>query len=138
MLKNTLLNSGSSILYFFLQWLTTVLSVRFASFETAGVFALAISFTNIFYFLALFGIRNFQVSDVTNTYSNGQYAAARLVAAFIALVGFLSAAFLTDLSPYVFGCYFIYMIFKLFEAYTEGYFAVLQKHNRYGMLAVSY
>ena len=138
MLKNTLLNTSSSIVYFFLQWVTTVLAVRFSSFETAGIFALAISFTNIFYYIALFGIRNFQISDVTNTYSAGKYMAARIVAAFLAMLGFLIMAWLTNLTCYVFWCYFVYMIFKLCEAYTEGYFSVLQKRDRYNYLAFSY
>ena len=138
MLRNTLLNTGSSIVYFFLQWATTVLAVRFASFETAGVYAMAISFTNIFYFLAIFGIRNYQISDVENRYSAGQYAGARLVAALCAALGFLAAALLTRLPPYTFACYLVYMVFKLGEAFTEGYFSVLQKHRRYQTLAGSY
>ena len=61
-LRNSLLNTIGLVLYFFVQWLTTVIAVRFGSFETAGIYAAIISFCNIFYYFSLFGIRNFQIS----------------------------------------------------------------------------
>ena len=138
MLQSTILNTGSSVLYFFCQWLTTVLAVRFASFDTAGIYALAISFTNIFYFIAAFGIRSYQISDVDKRFSDGQYAAARLITASVATIGFLVTALLYQLPWYTFACYGIYMIFKLGETYTEGYFALLQQREDYKTLALSY
>ena len=138
MLQSTILNTGSSVLYFFCQWLTTVLAVRFASFDTAGIYALAISFTNIFYFIACFGIRSYQISDVDNRFSNGQYLAARLITAAAATAGFMVTALMYQLPWYTFACYGIYMIFKLGEAYTEGFFALLQQRDDYKTLALSY
>lgn len=138
MLKSTFLNTGSSIVYFFAQWLTTVLAVRFASFETAGIFAMAISFTNLFYFLAAFGIRNYQISDVEKKFSDGQYLAARIITMAAAAVSFLVTALVSHLPAYTFYCYAVYMVFKLGEAYTEGYFPLLQLREDYGTLALSY
>lgn len=138
MLKSTFLNTGSSIVYFFAQWLTTVLAVRLADFETAGIFAMAISFTNLFYFLALFGIRNYQISDVEKRFSDGQYLAARILTMAMAAIGFLIVAIVNDLPRYTFCCYSVYMLFKLGEAYTEGYFPLLQLREDYMTLAVSY
>lgn len=137
-LRNTILNAGSSVAYFFFQWLTTVLAVRLASFEVAGVYALAISFSNLFYFLALFGIRNYQVSDIAQRFSDGQYAGARLTAATLSVVMFAFAAFAMRLTGYTLACYGVYMLFKLGEAYTEGYFSLLQQREEYGRLALSY
>lgn len=138
MLKSTFLNTGSSIVYFFAQWITTVLAVRLANFETAGIFAMAISYTNLFYFLALFGIRNYQISDVEKRFSDGQYLAARIVTMALAAVGFLVVSLVKDLPEYTFFCYGVYMLFKLGEAYTEGYFPLLQLREDYVTLAVSY
>lgn len=137
MLKNTALNTGSTFLYFFLQWLTTVLAVRWSNFETAGVYAMAISFTNIFYYVAVFGIRNFQISDVEEKYTQEQYAGARSVAILAASVGFCVMAWTSRLDRYTMSCYGMYMIFKLEEAYSEGFFAVAQKEGRYGVLSGS-
>ena len=137
-LHSAVLNTGSSIVYFFAQWLTTVLAVRFASFDTAGTYALAISFTNLFYFIALFGIRNYQISDVERKFSEGQYLAARITTMLVAVLGVLAASVLNRLPGYVFACYAVHMLFKLGETYTEGYFALLQLREDYLGLAVSY
>lgn len=138
MLHSTVLNTGSSVIYFFCQWLTTVFAVRYASFDTAGVYALAISFTNLFYFLALFGIRNYQISDVEGRFSESQYFAARIVTMVLAAASFLLVCLIYRLPAYTFACYSIYMLFKMGEAYTEGYFPLLQLRNDYRTLAVSY
>lgn len=138
MLKNTLLNTGSSVIYFFLQWLTTVLAVRLANFEAAGIYSLAISFSNLFYCLSIFGIRNYQISDVAQRFSGGQYFAARIVTAVIATVVFSAAVSSLGLANYQRHCYIVYMLFKLEEAFTEGYFPLLQIREDYCSLALSY
>lgn len=138
LLHSTVLNTGSSVIYFFSQWLTTVFAVRFASFDTAGIYALAISFTNLFYYLALFGIRNYQISDVEGRFLESQYFAARIVTMLFAAVGFLLVCLIYHLPAYTFACYGVYMLFKMGEAYTEGYFPLLQLQEDYRTLAVSY
>lgn len=138
MIKNAILNTGSTLLYFFLQWLTTVLAVRFADFETAGIYALAVSFTNLFYFLALFGIRNYQISDIADRFSQSQYAGVRIITALAATLMFLTAVLIAGIEPYALKCYFLYMVYKLGEAYTEGYFSILQRRGQYKRLASSY
>lgn len=138
MLKNTALNTGSSVVYFFLQWLTTVLAVRWAGYETAGLYALSVSFATVFYFIALFGIRNYEISDVTGLFTRGQYFAARILTAAVSLLAFGVAVLTAKLSSYARLCYCAYMLFKLGEAYTQGYFAFLQIRDDYRSLAFSY
>jgi len=121
-----------------MQWSTTVLAVRLGSFETAGNYSLAISFTNLFYYLALFGIRNYQISDIEKRFSNGQYFAARILAAIVAVAFFGITAGVSALTKYTVACYTVYMMFKLGEAFTEGYFSLLQVYGKYRRLAYSY
>lgn len=138
MIRNILLNTGSSVIYFFTQWLTTVLAVRLGNFEIAGNYALIISFTTLFYCIAQFGIRNYQISDAENKFSDGQYFAARLISS---LVSFLLFAILVRRfaqTKYSVICYGFYMFFKLGEVFTDGYFSVLQIYSNYAQLAVSY
>ena len=61
-------NSMGSLFYLLCQWLLTVVVVPLCSFEAAGILTLSISLTNVFFTLATFGIRIFQVSD-----SQGKY-----------------------------------------------------------------
>lgn len=138
MLKDTILNTVGAVTYFFMQWLTTVLAARLADFETAGVYALVISFVNIFYSISIFGIRNYQISDVEKYFSTEQYLAARIITMLAALFLCILTIYISPLSKYTLGCCSAYMMFKLEEAFTDGYFAILQINKNYRELAISY
>ena len=85
-------NSMGSLFYLLCQWLLTVVVVPLCSFEAAGILTLAISLTNVFFTLATFGIRIFQVSDSQGKYGPGLYISTRV---FTCLCSFaLCAAFL--------------------------------------------
>lgn len=61
-------NSVGSLVYLATQWLTTILVVRLAGVDAAGNLTLAMSIGNLVYSIALFGMRNFQVSDISEEY----------------------------------------------------------------------
>ena len=85
-------NSMGSLFYLLCQWLLTVVVVPLCSFEAAGILTLSISLTNVFFTLATFGIRIFQVSDSQGKYGPGLYISTRV---FTCLCSFaLCAAFL--------------------------------------------
>ena len=66
---NVLWNTIGTLYYLGMQWLTTVLVVRISgSYEDAGIYSLAVSITNIFYIIAMYNVRNFQVSDYKNEF----------------------------------------------------------------------
>lgn len=98
---------------------------------------MAISFTNIFYFIAAFGIRNFQISDVEERYSQEQYTGVRFLAILAAAAGFCFMAWSSRLDRYTISCYGLYMVFKFGEANSEGFFAIAQKEGRYSVLSGS-
>lgn len=133
------LNTIGTFIYFFFQWLTTVLVVRLADFAQAGIFSLVISFTNIFFFVALYGVRTFQVSDVEGEFSDGQYIGYRLLTcglSLILLLGVLVGCYHTD--PYFILCAILYMGYKYLEAATDVLFGVMQRINAYRTIAISY
>lgn len=76
--KQTAVNSIGSIVLLGCQWLISIFLVRFSGFEDAGVFALAMSISNVFATFVNFGIRSYQVTDIGYRYSPNQYIAARL------------------------------------------------------------
>ena len=49
-------------------------------------FTLAMSVGNLMYSIALFGMRNFQVSDIAEEYRNGVYIASRLITCFVSVI----------------------------------------------------
>ena len=84
--KSIIWNSAGSMVYLITQWLISVLVVRLSGVETAGILTLAMSVNNVFYSIAMQGIRNYQVSDMKEKYTSGIYVSSRLI---ICILSFL-------------------------------------------------
>ena len=76
------------------QWLITILIVRIAGFESAGIYSVAISFTNIFFVLSSFGVKAYQVSDINKKFDDNIYLSSRVITCVLAfLLCCVTAAF---------------------------------------------
>lgn len=135
--QSILWNSWGSLIYLGVQWLQTVLVARLLGYEDAGIFSLAMSVTNIFYALSIYGMRNFQVSDIEEKYTADNYVVSRVVTgagAFVLCVGF------TILNKYNFQqtiCIIAYMLFKLSETIFDVFSGFYQKRWRMDILGKS-
>ena len=72
-------NTLGSGVYLGCLWLLNILVVRFGSYSEAGILSLAISIANVVQSVSLAGIRNYQVSDVKERYSNYTYICVRYI-----------------------------------------------------------
>lgn len=129
--QNTLFNSAGSLYYLACQWLITVLVVRLSGYEDAGILSLCMTITNMFYTLASFGMRDFQVSDYTGKYSPGQYVTTRLLtctAAAVLCCGFVGLN--RGYTAYEAACIILYMLFRVAEALVDTFQAMEQQAER--------
>ena len=94
---NMLWNSSGSLIYLGSQWLITILVVRLAAgtYQDAGVLALGMTIMNIFAPLAEYRMSIYQVSDVKEENSVGEYLAFRIMTSSVALVAIIIYSFLT-------------------------------------------
>lgn len=123
-------NTAGSMFYLACQWLITVLVVRLSGVETAGILSLSMSVCNIWYCIAVYGMRNFQVSDTLNHYSNGSYIFSRVLSCSVAGLGCL---IYTLFMPYDFVttlCILLYFVYKCSEALFDVYAGIFQKSWR--------
>lgn len=137
--QNTLFNSAGSLYYLACQWLITVLVVRLGSYEDAGILSLCMSITNMFFTLASFGMRDFQVSDYEGKYTPGQYVSTRLLTCAGSAV--LCCAFVglsRGYTGYEAACIIIYMLFRMAEALVDTFQAMEQKAERMDYNFVSF
>ena len=98
--KSIIWNSAGSMVYLITQWLISVLVVRLSGVETAGILTLAMSVNNVFYSIAMQGIRNYQVSDMKEKYTSGIYVSSRLIIcilSFLVCVGYALIAGFTEI-----------------------------------------
>ena len=109
-----------------------------SSYENAGDLSLAVSITNVFFTLATFGIRTFQVSDINNKYSSSSYVTTRIVTGCVSFVLCMGFVLLNrDYSLEQMLCIVIYMVFRLSEALVDVCQAIQQKAYRMDYIAKS-
>lgn len=127
---NIIWNAVGCTFYMGCQWLLTVLVVRISGVDTAGLFSLAISVCNIWYAIALYGMRNFQVSDTLGKYSDGTYIISRWVTTGIGLFGCILYTMIISYNTEQRICILIYYIFKSSEGIFDIYTGIYQKKWR--------
>ena len=137
--QNTLLNSFGSLFYLGCQWLLTVLVVRLGSVEDGGNLSLAMSLTNMFFTIATFGIRDFQVSDYQNKYSPSQYVTTRLLTCTVSSLICCGIVLLNrHYTGHQIACILFYMLFRISEALVDVFQAMEQKAERMDYNCVSF
>ncbi len=137
--RDMVFNSVGSLYYLVCQWLLTVLVVPLCSFEAAGILALAISLTNVFFTLATFGIRIFQVSDSHGKYTPGRYISTRVLTCLCSLG--LCALFLLCNRQYTAEqvlCILFYMLYRISEALVDVLAGEEQKAYRFDYVGLSF
>lgn len=137
--KNILWNTSGSIFYLGCQWLTTVLIVRLChNYEEAGIYSLAMSISNIFYIIATYNIRNYQVSDINEVFGNNDYFYHRIcttIISFAILISFISLEYNdTKTKIILIG----YLFFRSTETSTDYFHGIDQKHDRMDIVGISY
>lgn len=131
-------NTAGTFYYFLCQWLLTVLAVRLGSYEDAGVFSMVISVTNIFYCISVYGVRNYQMADISNRFTDRDYVSFRYLTSLISLALFAVCLPFLSLSAYTAVCCVIYLFYKYGESYSDVLFGIFQKHDSVKKIAVSY
>ncbi len=137
-LANIFYNSFGIMFYYGCQWLTTLLIVRLAGFDNAGVYNLALTFTAAFGILALFNTRQYQVSDVVGEYSELTYIRARYLAMAAAFAICAAGMLASGYTLYKCVVILLYMLHKCGEAWIDVYHGIDQKNGRMDFICYSY
>lgn len=135
--QNMMWNSVGSFVYLFMQWVLTIIIVKIVGFGENGYFTLAMSLTNTFGVIANYGMRNYQVSDVNDKYTNGTYIASRYITSIVAMLAMTVFTLANGYSKHVAIILITYMIFKLSETFVDVYQAICQKEWRMDIVGKS-
>lgn len=136
--KNMLWNALGNIVYLGCQWLVTVLVTRLAGYEDAGVLSLAMSISATFQSLALFGIRNYQISDINEKYSDSCYVGLRNLTCVSALVLCMLFSIANDYDTDTLMAILCFMVFRVSENYSDVLHGILQKNGKLYMAGQSF
>ncbi len=136
--RNMLWNAAGNIIFLACQWLITILVTNIGEFEDAGLLSLAMSVSAMFQTVALFGIRNYQVSDIENKYSNTSYVSFRTLCCVAAMAGCLIFALIGKYLGGALLAIFLFMLFRLSENFSDVLHGIAQKNDRLDIAGKSY
>ena len=134
---NMLWNSIGSLYYSGCQWLITVVVARLSSsYDAAGLLAVAMSVSNIFSQIGLFRIRSYQVSDIHEKVSAGEYVGFRLTTIFLGLIfTYIYMYFTCSRDSYT--VIFLYLVFRAGDVFIDVLHGVDQQHLRMDYCGIS-
>ena len=135
--NNMIYSTVGSITYFTCQWLLLVLIVWLADYSKAGILSLATSVTASPAIIALYSVRNYQVSDIDGKYSNNIYFVSRIVSSLMSLIVCLIMIFIGGYGMYKSLVILTYMFFKIVEAFADYYYGLEQKFDRMDYSGIS-
>ena len=136
--SNVILNTWATFVYFFSQWLLTIVITRVSGYDNAGTFTLAVSFSNIFGFISKFGMRGIQVGDIQKSYSDGQYFTSRIITSCLSVIPFAIALLVCQYRKDLQDCCIAMMCYKILEGFDDAAMGSLQREHRYNKIAISY
>ena len=128
--KNFIWNAFGNIVYLGCQWLVTVLVARLAGYEDAGILSLAMSISATFQTIAMFGIRNFQVSDISCKYSDSCYVGFRNVTCLAAFLMCIVFSLMNGYSADMIFAITWFMIYRIAEDYSDVLHGIFQKNDK--------
>jgi O-antigen/teichoic acid export membrane protein len=140
--KNTLAqamvwNTAGNLVYCVCQWVITILAVKLDSYGAAGYLSLAMSTSSTFSTIAMFSMRNYQVSDVKGEFKDTEYLGSRTITCVAAMV--LCALYaINSTSMYQMLCIDAFMLIRLAESIVDVLHGINQKYDRYDLIGKSY
>ncbi len=136
--KQLVIYSTGMIFYLACQWLSIILVSNLSGNTGAGVYNLAISISNPFSAIALYGIRPYQVSDINDRFSSRIYVSTRIVTAGLAFVLCAGRVILGGYDAVTAMCILAYMLLRIAEAAVDVFQGIEQKGERMDAVGVSF
>lgn len=137
--RNIIWNSGGTLFYCVCQWLLTVLVVRLSGdYASAGILTLAMSIVTPLIVVATLSLRTFQVADMDERFSDGDFFFARAITSFVSIALCLTITLCNRYNFYTAVCIMLFMIYRLSEAIADVLHGVDQRVWRLDIVGKSF
>lgn len=135
--KSILFNTIGSFTYLLCQWIITYVILWLCDYKDVGIFSLAMSLSNTFYSISIFGMRGYQATDLNNEHTEKTYLYSRFITILLAVICSLIYTIVKGYNPYSFACINIYLLFKVSEAIVDLIHGTLQKKWLFKNIGIS-
>lgn len=131
-------NTIGSGIYLFIQWLILYIVLWISGYKQEGMFSAIMAVSAIFYAFSLFGMRNYQSTDLENAHSEKTYIYSRIITCVIALSACFVYCLVLKYNIYMILCVMSYMIFKFNESIADIFHGTLQKQWLFKNIGISF
>ena len=138
MQRNVLFNTVGSLLFYLCQAAITLLVTALAGAEANGLLATAMTISNVCLSAASYGMRTFQVSDLSGKYTDRTYLFSRYITLTAAGLGCLAFSFVNSYSVQQRWVIFLYTGYRLIESWSDVWHGYLQKAERIDIVGISF
>lgn len=135
--KDYIWNSLGSLLQSAISPVLLIVITRLNGIEYSGLFSFAMSISIVFWAVALWGGRTYQVSDVKREFSSGGYIAVRFVTSLLVAVTAMMFCALSGYSTTKTGLIMILVGFKILESVADSLYGILQIQGRLYITGIS-
>lgn len=137
--KSIIWNSVGTLFYCGCQWLLTVLVVRLNdNYSDAGILSLAMSIATPLTTVAMLNLRTFQVANIENRFSDGDFIFTRAITSIISLIICIIVALGSRYSYYTSACVILFMVYRLSEAIVDVLHGIDQRAWRLDIVGKSF
>ncbi len=129
--RNMIWNMFGSFLYAFASMALTMAVVQIVGDEQGGIFTFAFTtFGQQMFMVAYFGIRPYQITDVENRYTFGDYLRLRIMTSAAALVIGIAFVMWNGYHPQKAWVVFLMVCYKVIDGFADTYEAEFQRSGR--------
>lgn len=136
--KNLIFNTAGSLLFYVCQASVNLLVVALAGVEANGLLATAMTIANVALSAASYGMRTFQVSDLSGKYSDRTYLHSRYITVLAAFVGCMAFAFVNSYTAEQRWVIALFTLYRLVESWSDVWHGFLQKAERMDIVGISF
>lgn len=136
--SNIIWNSAGSLFYQACIWLMSWVVLRLSGPADNGIFAVAMAQSNMFFTVAIYGMRAYQSSDLTGKYTDRVYVFSRFLTSGAALLACGGAVLLWGYGPGTAWPVLFYMAFRISEALMDVLHGIDQRVMRMDIVGKSF
>lgn len=135
--KNVIWNIVGATANAFTSLVFAIIVTRINGLEEAGIFTYAFATSCLFYVIAIYAGRAFQVTDITEKYSDTDYIYHRILTCIMMLLVIVMFTIIKGYNIFKSSVMILLCLYKVTEAFSEVWYGIIQKKEHLYQVGIS-
>lgn len=135
--KNVIWNMIGASTNAFTSLIFAIIVTRINGLEEAGIFTYAFATSCLFFVIAIYAGRAFQVTDVSDKYSDTDYIYHRILTCMVMILAIITFNIIKGYNIFKSSVMLLLCLYKVTEAFSEVWYAIIQKKEQLYKVGIS-